>query len=130
MPELRVEISGKGGAFADKLRGKRIIEPEKSEPVMVETLDAGMTSGAPSVSIMVEISGGRVVLAQTSVKLFQMAAYAMLSRYGDLTEGGVLGHFVQGGKAELTLSPTVNCKGCNKPIPSSCNYCFHCGEKL
>lgn len=46
-------------------------------------LSAGMTSGAPSVMIGVELPDGTKVIAQTSLKLLLVAAAALVARHGD-----------------------------------------------
>ena len=102
-----------------------------------------MQSGAPSVVFvtLVDMPATAVfayqkprrlaVMAQTSLKLFQVAAATTLAKYGDLTGGGLIGVFDQAGKkAELTISEETKCSACGKRIPSSCRYCFNCGVKL
>jgi hypothetical protein len=119
------------------VRGREGIDVEAlGGELLLEVLDHGMESGAPSVTIMVlvDVPGLPVrrlaVAAQTSLKLFQVAAATTLAKYGDLTHGALLGAFTPGGNAELTLSEEVQCPACRKRIPSSCRYCFNCGAKL
>lgn len=131
MPQLNVNVDGQGGGYADIFRGRRRIDLPDDVPIRVETLDHGMTSGAPSVAFIIELPAERaVVLAQTSVRLFQMAAFATLSKYGDLTDGAVMGTFQIGGTAELTLSTPASCPKCARTIPGSCRYCPECGARL
>lgn len=131
MPQLNINVEGEGGAYEEVFAGRRRIDLPDNIPIRIETLDGGMQGGKPSVGIIIELPAERaVVLAQTSVKLFQMAAFAMLSKYGDMTNGAVLGSFVAGGTAELTLSDAVNCTKCTRKIPSSCKFCPECGARL
>ena len=54
------------------------------QPITVAALDQGMTSGKPSVAIAIPLEDGRIVLAETSMRLFLAAARAFRTRYGDL----------------------------------------------
>lgn len=46
-------------------------------------LDHGMTSGRASVAFCFELPDGRVVLAETSLWLLQLATAALTARYGE-----------------------------------------------
>jgi hypothetical protein len=75
------------GAFAD-LADKpqeQILKLPDGWPIQIATLDGGMASGNPSVMIRIDLPDGKVVLAETSVKLWQMCAAAMRGKYGDVT---------------------------------------------
>lgn len=131
MPALDLKLDGIGGSYADVFQRYPTVHMREDIPIRMETLDHGMTSGKPSVAIILELPQVRgVVLARTSVRLFQMAAFGMLSRYGDLTDGAVMGQFTVGGTANLTLSDAVDCPKCTRSIPSSCHFCPECGAKL
>lgn len=54
-------------------------------PIQIGALEAGMVSGAPSVAIRIDLPDGRIVVAETSLRLFQMANAALLGRFGDVT---------------------------------------------
>jgi hypothetical protein len=53
-------------------------------PITVTALEAGMESGLPSVTFIFDLPDGRKVFAQTSLKLFMLAARAMEAKFGDL----------------------------------------------
>lgn len=131
MPEMRVYTGGSGGHYADILnrarRQGKFVELEK--PILIETLDHGMQSGAPSVAMVLELPGGGVVLAETSLKLFQFAAYATMAKYGDVT-GGALSGKIDRGEARLEFSGIEKCPSCHTEIPGSCKFCMECGQKL
>lgn len=55
----------------------------KAERVAIAGLGRGMVSGAPSVMIRIDQPDGRVVIAETSLKLLLTAADALKARYGD-----------------------------------------------
>lgn len=76
MPSLKIHLSG-DGAWPD-MAGKEIIQVEDLE---VAALEAGMTSGQPSVAVRLDLPDGRVVFAQTSMRLFLQAADAFRTRY-------------------------------------------------
>lgn len=54
-------------------------------PIQIAALSGGMSSGAPSVAIRIDLPDGRIVVAETSLRLFQMANAALLGRFGDVT---------------------------------------------
>lgn len=55
----------------------------KADYVVIGGLEGGMHAGNPSVSIIAEVRGGPIVLAETSLKLFLDAADILRKRYGD-----------------------------------------------
>lgn len=85
---LMIDLKLNGdGAWTD-LQGidpGRIAKVPENTAIQIVTLGGGMASGKPSVMIRLDLPDGRLVLAETSVALFQMAAAAMTGRYGDLT---------------------------------------------
>jgi hypothetical protein len=52
----------------------------------VGTLEGGTDSGQPAVIVRIDMPDGSIVLAQTTLRLFQMAARAFTAKYGDLTQ--------------------------------------------
>jgi hypothetical protein len=127
--KLEVNVEGRGGAFADRLRGCRIVDAKDGE-MLIEVVDNGMQSGAPSVAIMM-LTGGQAVIAQTSLKLFQVAAAATLEKYGDLTGGALTGFLdTASGTADIQFSEAVKCLHCGREIPGDYTYCPHCGTIL
>ena len=132
MPRMEIQIEGTGGKYAHILRRyPRVLEVPESIPLRLETLDHGMQSGAPSIAMIIEVPTiHEVVVAQTSVKLFQLCAMTTLSKYGDQTDGAMTGKLDVGGKAELTFSRIEKCTGCGREIPGSCKFCPECGVRL
>jgi hypothetical protein len=132
MPLMEIQVEGTGGKYAEVFRRQRgMIEMPHDIPIRVETLDRGMESGAPSLAFILELPQiGKVVVAQTSLKLFQMCAAATLAKYGDQTQGALMGTFDLGGKAEFLLSSAAECPGCRRQIPGSCKFCPECGVRL
>lgn len=57
----------------------------------IGTMPAGMTSGNPSVGILISTFDGRVIYAETSLRLLQTVVAAMTSQWGDLTDGVEIG---------------------------------------
>lgn len=49
----------------------------------ITCLSRGMSSGAPSVALRLDLPDGRVVIAETSLKLFLTAADIFKAKYGD-----------------------------------------------
>jgi hypothetical protein len=65
--------------------------PDLAQKVVTEAtqislamLDGGMSSGKPSITIRIDLPNGRVVLAQTSARLFCTAARAVMAKHPDL----------------------------------------------
>ena len=84
MLALTVRLEG-DGAFPD-LRNKEVIHlANNAPPIQIAALEGGMTSGAPSIVIRVDLPDGRVVMAETSLRLFQGANNVLRARYGDVS---------------------------------------------
>lgn len=69
-------------AKADRLTW--LTENER-EPIQIGALEGGMIDGRPSVAIRIDLPDGRIVVAETSLRLFQVANAALLGRFGDVT---------------------------------------------
>jgi hypothetical protein len=50
--------------------------------IKIGGLAGGMTSGKPSISFAITLPDGKVVFAETSMRLFHTAAKAFASKYG------------------------------------------------
>jgi len=78
MPLMNVLLTG-DNALKD-------IDPEKIvhtlNDITVTALDHGMESGKASIAFLITLDDGRVVVAETSLALFQMAAKMFAARYG------------------------------------------------
>lgn len=61
---------------------QRLIHIGNGSHIEVAALAGGMTSGRPSVMFRIDLPDGRVVLAETSMRNFLMAARAFEARYG------------------------------------------------
>lgn len=61
---------------------ERIIHIGNGSHIEVAALAGGTTSGRPSVMLRIDLPDGRVVLAETSMRNFLMAAQAFAARYG------------------------------------------------
>jgi hypothetical protein len=66
-----------------ELQSKELIQVGEGADIGVGALDAGMTSGLPSVALFIPLPDGRVVFAETSLRLFLTAADLLLARFGD-----------------------------------------------
>jgi len=85
MPDLKLVMDG-DGAWPDLAE-----TPEKiihvTEGISMTRLTNGMASGKSSVAIRLNLPDGRVVIAETSMELFQSAARAF--RVKEETAGGL-----------------------------------------
>lgn len=63
---------------------EQIIElGEDAPPIQISGIRNGLASGAPAVSIRFDLPDGRIVVANTSLKLLLTAADALKAYYGD-----------------------------------------------
>ena len=79
MHAIHLVLEGEG-AFAD-LADRGIIELDGD--FTIACLADGMESGRPSVAIRIDLPDGRVVIQETSMRLFLAAADGMRGRFGD-----------------------------------------------
>src|SRR2546430_4242583 len=78
MPAISIILDG-DGAFPDlRNAGERIVHV--TTPFSVSRLRHGMASGLSSVMIRIDLPDGHIVLAETSMALFQQAASAFKIR--------------------------------------------------
>jgi len=84
MPMIDLKLDG-DAAFGDVPREKMIDASEA--PWRIACLEGGMSSGRPSVALLIELPDGRVVVAQTSVRAFVAAGRAMAARFAAHLEG-------------------------------------------
>lgn len=83
MIAMHLELGG-DGVWPD-LPQKEVVDVQS--PLRVAVLDKGMASGQPSVGIRFDLPDGKVVIAQTSARLFVAAGRAIAARYPDLLTG-------------------------------------------
>lgn len=76
------------GSFPDLVENRdtdQIIHLGNDAPPMhLTVLPGGMASGKPSVMLLINLPDGRVVLAETSLALLQMAVRAFTAKYGEV----------------------------------------------
>ncbi len=103
MMDVKIILDG-DGAF-EYLQDE--VENGKIKHGMLEAVSArpeGMQpSGLPSVSFLIKLDDGTHVFAETSLKLFQMAAAGFMGRYGDVT--GQAQAFTDGKRAIVVSVP-------------------------
>jgi hypothetical protein len=78
MPALSIFLDANG--MLNDIPEKKIIHI--TEPIKVGALLAGMSSGKASIAFGITLPNGQVVLAETSMRLFHIAAKAFAVRYG------------------------------------------------
>ena len=82
---LRIILDGEG-AFTELQPKVTAGQVEQGQVAAVAALPRGMNSGKPSVMAQVDLPDGRVVMAETSMRLFLMASRAFRIRYGNVDE--------------------------------------------
>ena len=88
MPSIDLRLTGNGPAWPDlaaKEQAGKLIHV--TQAIGISGIPNGMQSGAPSVAIRLDLQDGRVVLVETSLKLFLMAANGLRARFGDPLSG-------------------------------------------
>lgn len=84
MPQLTITVNIDETPWediAEKRGTDQMIEAMGGVPIRIGALPRGMASGATAVAIMIELPDGRVVLTETSLALFLMAAQALKAKY-------------------------------------------------
>lgn len=81
MNAINLNLEG-DGAF-QHFAGRETIHLGEGTVLYLAGLEGGMRSGAPSVMLAFELPDGRVVVAETSLRLLLTAADALRARYGD-----------------------------------------------
>lgn len=82
MIPLRV-IMDADAAWPD-LADKPVIHLDETALLQVGVLSGGMVSGRPSIAIRFDLPDGRVVIAETSARLFVSAAKLISGKFPDL----------------------------------------------
>lgn len=121
MPSLGIKLDG-DGAWPDlALRRDDIIHLANDANFEMTGLANGTSGGLPSVAFRLDLPDGRVVIAETTWRLFEMAYKAFLGKFGpaDFSDGDAalemdLGG---GGKTRLQMLPE------NVPGFTECELC-------
>lgn len=103
MPEMHIVLDVEQHGFSS-LRGlaspRQLIHLNGTAPIEVGALAGGMQSGDPSAAFCFRLPDHRVVLVETSLRLFLTAADALKARYGDPRMADL-------GMPDITLPPDV-----------------------
>lgn len=82
MPGLNIHLEG-DKCWPDLVsRREGIIHLADDAQIEIAALSGGMQSGRPSVALRINLPDGRVVIAETSMRLFLSAAQVFAARYG------------------------------------------------
>jgi hypothetical protein len=106
---LMVKLEG-DGAWPD-LAGRDVIYlGNDAPPIQVTGLKGGTRRGAPSVALRLDLPDGRVVIAETSLKLFGVAADALRAHFGKAAAPGIQVPTPEV-EADVDLGPCCACGG-------------------
>lgn len=94
MPKLDINLNG-DSAWPD-LRGRKVINLPDDATIKIVALEGGMASGKPSIAFRLDLPNGKTVIAQTSARLFVMAAAAIVGKWPDVDDGTMLAHIEKG----------------------------------
>lgn len=91
MPRLTIMLPGSEPVWPE-LEPAEIIHLANDAPaIQVAVLEGGMKSGLPSLALRLDLPDGKIVIAETSARLFCTAARAILARFPNLFEDGTHG---------------------------------------
>jgi hypothetical protein len=79
MPEIIIRLDKDEGNFGDLVAGKKVFTLDK--PLYLTALAGGMSSGKASVALGFEIQRTNFVVAETSLRLFLLAARALVAKF-------------------------------------------------
>jgi hypothetical protein len=82
MISLKLNMEG-DGCWPDLQDPKKKVILVQDTQMELAVLPGGMKSGKPSVAIRINLPGGAVVFAETSLALFLSSADAFKAKYGD-----------------------------------------------
>jgi len=88
MIPLTIVLEG-DNAWPD-LKGREVIHLREQPRVAIQVavLEGGLASGRPSVAIRIDLPGSQLsVVAETSARLYCMAARIIMAKYPDLFDG-------------------------------------------
>jgi hypothetical protein len=87
MPALNL-ITDEGDDPWPDLRGKEVVHlGNGAPPIGVAVLSGGMASGRPSLMLRIDLPDGQIVMAETSARLFCLAARVIQAKFPDLFDG-------------------------------------------
>lgn len=86
MPRMTIMLPGSEPVWPELQPAEIIHIANDAPPIQVAVLASGMQSGLPSVALRVDLPDGKIVIAETSARLFCMAARAILARFPNLFE--------------------------------------------
>lgn len=78
---MDIKLDG-DGVWPD-LHTRSVIRIQHGQTLKVAVIAGGMSGGAPSVAVRIDLPDGQTVIADTSMALWLTAADAMKARYGD-----------------------------------------------
>jgi hypothetical protein len=81
-PYIELKLDGEG-AWPDLVEKREHGELIHVGGFELGALEAGMESGRPSIAIRIDLPDGRVVIAESSLRLFLTAYEALVIRFGD-----------------------------------------------
>lgn len=109
MPSMDINLDG-DNAWPDlRAKAHKVVHLSDGATIKVCVLEGGMSSGKPSVCFRIDLPDGRVVLAETSARLFVMAAAAIVGKWPDVDDGSMLAHIEKGrksAKVEILREPS------------------------
>lgn len=84
MVTIRLDLDGDGVWPDLAANPEKIVHLSNNYVLEIATLDKGTTGGKPSVCFRINLPDGRVVLAETTARLFCTAAKSIMAKWPDL----------------------------------------------
>lgn len=83
IPSINLELDG-DNCWPDLNEKELINIMESGIPLRIAVLDNGMASGHPSITLRIDLPDGKVLLTQTSARVFCLVAKCIMDKYPDL----------------------------------------------
>lgn len=86
MPVMRLKLGPEPiwPDLEEKIRQGLVYHLSNESVIEVGALDGGMVSGRPSIAFRIDLPDGKVVVAETSLGLFQTVNAGLRGRFGDV----------------------------------------------
>lgn len=83
MVAMSINLNG-DNAWPDLKNNPNLINVPEATPIAVAVLDGGMASGRPSVAFRIDLPDGKIILFQTSARLYCSLAKTIEAKHPDL----------------------------------------------
>lgn len=120
MPSLRIVLDPERTGLGLDVHPSKVIHLAGDGEIVVSGLSDGMTSGAPSMMFGFKLPDGRVVIAETSWRLFAAAFKAFAGKFGTDDVAGIALEYDPDGSGQRVL---LELRADDQPQFFQCELC-------